>query len=342
MKKYFIIILGLILVLTSLAHAQGVSKVGTTAGAFLGIDIGSVGTGMGSAYVSIVNDPTAMYWNSAGIAQLDAVQLSVCSSNWIADLAVNYAGIVIPFGNYGNLGFNATFLTMDEMERTTLTEPDGTGEMFDAGSYNFGISYARKLTDMFSIGFNGKYINETIYHTTAHGFALDVGALYRTRFGLNLGMNIANYGTKMKLDGRDLLTQKDIDETTDGNNDRINARLETDSYDLPLTFRFGLSMDLLKNVDNNRFIIAVDALHPSDDVEYINMGGEYTFITSFSEFSLRAGMKEQFAKDSDQGLTLGFGVKMNVMDSKSIHFNYSFVDFDILQPVHWSSLSLGI
>ena len=81
---------------------------------------------------------------------------------------------------------------------------------------------------------------------------------------------------------------------------------------------------------------------PSDDVEYINMGGEYTFITSFSEFSLRAGMKEQFAKDSDQGLTLGFGVKMNVMDSKSIHFNYSFVDFDILQPVHWYSLSLGI
>ena len=68
MKKYFIIILGLTLVLTSLAQAQSVTKVGTTAGAFLGIDIGSVGTGMGSAYVSVVNDATAMYWNPAGIA----------------------------------------------------------------------------------------------------------------------------------------------------------------------------------------------------------------------------------------------------------------------------------
>ncbi len=52
-------------------------------------------------------------------------------------------------------------------------------------------------------------------------------------------------------------------------------------------------------------------------------------------------MKEQFAEDSDQGLTLGFGVRFNVAN-KDISFNYSFVDFDILEPVHWYSISLGI
>ena len=82
-------------------------------------------------------------------------------------------------------------------------------------------------------------------------------------------------------------------------------------------------------------------MHPSDDVEFENVGGEYTFITSFSEFSLRAGMKEQFVEDSDQGLTLGFGVLFNVTN-KNISFIYSFVDFDILEPVHWYSISLGI
>ena len=68
MKKYNLFIAGLLLMVYTQAHA--VTKVGTTAASFLAIDVGPRGTGMGSAYVSLAKDATAMYWNSADYGPL--------------------------------------------------------------------------------------------------------------------------------------------------------------------------------------------------------------------------------------------------------------------------------
>ena len=74
------------------------------------------------------------------------------------------------------------------MERTTIIQPEGTGDFFDAASYAFGLSYARNFTDQFAIGMNAKYINERYYHSNASGFAVDVGVLFDTRlYGVNAG-----------------------------------------------------------------------------------------------------------------------------------------------------------
>ncbi|GAF75594.1 unnamed protein product, partial [marine sediment metagenome] len=45
------------------------------------IMIGSRGYGMGGAYVAIANDPSAAYWNPAGLSQVD--EISIMESNWI-------------------------------------------------------------------------------------------------------------------------------------------------------------------------------------------------------------------------------------------------------------------
>jgi len=338
MRKYILLIAGLLLVFNTQAHTQGVIKSGTTAAGFLAIDVGPRGTGMGGAYVSVADDATAMYWNPAGIARLNNFQATFCNTKWIADLSFHYAGAVLALGNFGNIGINTTFLTMDQIERTTIFQPDGTGEFFDAGSYAIGLSYARYLTTQFSIGFNVKYINERVYHSNAYGFAFDVGALFDTNFhGLTLGMSISNYGTKMQLDGRDLQVQHDIAPRTYGNNPNINARLLADYFDLPLMFRVGVSMDVLKGLSNSNLILSMDALHPSDDVEYINIGGEYVF---YNIFSLRAGYKELFAKDSEQGLSFGGGIHYKIMGTTTFYFDYSYMDFGVFNPVHLYSVSL--
>jgi len=341
MRKYIPLILGLLMGFHAQAHAQGVTKTGTTAASFLLIDVGPRGTGMGSAYVSVANDATAMYWNPAGIARLDNFQATFSNTKWIADLSFNYAGAVLALGEFGNLGVNATFLTMDQIERTTISSPDGTGEFFDAGSYAVGLSYARNLTDRFSIGFNAKFINERLYHSNAHGFALDVGALFHTQFnGLTLGMSISNYGTKMRLDGRDLQVQHDVNRGVSGNNPNINARLQTDDFDLPLTFRVGVSMDVLNGVYDSNLLLSVDALHPSDDLEFINIGGEYVF---HDLFSLRAGYKELFAKDSEQGLSFGGGVRYNVLGgATTFNFDYSYIDLGLFDAIHMFSVGLSL
>ena len=340
MRKYIQLIFGLLLVFSVQHYAQGVTKVGTTAASFLVIDVGPRATGMGSAFVSMADDASAMYWNPAGIAKVNGFEATFSNSKWIADLSFNYAGVVLALGNFGNLGFNATFLTMDQIERTTIFSPDGTGEMFDAGSYAIGVSYARHLTEQFAIGFNAKFINERLYHSNANGFAIDVGAIFNTSFeGLNIGMSISNYGTKMSLDGRDMLVQHDIDPRVNGNNGNINAYLQTDEFDLPLMFRVGVSMDVLKGLANSNFIISADALHPSDDAESVNVGGEYVFNNMFS---LRVGYKGLFAKDSEQGLNFGGGIKYNVMGSTTFHFDYSYIDFGVFDAVHMFSVSLGL
>jgi hypothetical protein len=339
MRTLLFVILGMLLIVQVSVQAQGVTKTGTTAAGFLGIDMGPRGTAMGSAYVSVANDVSAMYWNPAGIARIDGFEASFTNTKWIADLSLNYAGAVMPLGDVGNIGINATFLTMDQIERTTISQPDGTGEFFDAGSYAFGLSYARNLTNQFSIGINAKYINERLYHSSATGFALDVGTLFDTKFyGLMLGMSISNYGTKMQLDGQDFRVQHDIDVSNSGNNPNINANLSTDPYDLPLLFRVGVSMDVLKGTANSNLIISVDALHPSDDVESVNVGGEYVFNNLLS---LRAGYKGLFAKDSEQGFNVGGGVQYTI-GTTTIYFDYAYINFGVLNAVHMFCLALGL
>ena len=340
MRKYIILTIVLLTVCYSTFYADGgITKVGTTAAKFLSIDVGPEATAMGSAYVSIANDVTAMYWNPAGIAKIDNFEASFTNTNWIADLSFNYAGAAIQLGSFGTLGINATFLTMDQIERTTVESPDGTGEFVDAGSYAFGVTYARNLTDQFSIGFNAKYIDERLYHSYADGFALDVGVLFDTHLsGLKLGMSISNYGTKMKLEGQDFQVEHDPYPSVAGNNGSINATLSTDPYDLPLLFRIGASMDVLKGWSNSNLILSVDALHPSDDVESLNIGGEYVFNNLIA---VRIGYKGLFSKDSEQGFNYGVGIQYEISNI-NLKIDYSYITFGLLNNVNMFSVGLGL
>lgn len=336
MKK--LILVGLALLVSFPAWGREVTKAGTTSAAFLNIDQGARGVGMGSAFVSVVDDISATYWNPAGIARMKGGQASFSNTQWIADIAYNHAAVAVPVGGVGTLGVSAQFLTMGDMERTTTMEPEGTGETFSAGSYAFVLSYGRNLTDRFSIGFNAKYVQEKIFHMNARGVAFDVGTLFDTQLeGLRLGMSISNYGTKMQMSGQDVLVQKDIDATVSGNNPNINANLQTDKWDMPLLFRVGMSVDVLKGLYDSNLTLAVDALHPNDDVESVNVGAEYVF---HDMVALRAGYKSLFAKDSEEGLTFGGGVNYRMFGASSLVLDYAWGDFGVLKEIQKFSIGL--
>jgi long-subunit fatty acid transport protein len=337
MKKLMMILCG-VLLLNSHIVAKEVTKVGTTALGFLNIDVGARAVAMGGAYVAVAQNASTIYWNPSGIARINQFQAVFNYTRWIADINFNYMAVVTPVSDIGTVGINATFLSMDDMERTTISNPEGTGETFSAGNYAIGLSFARNLTDRFSVGFNLKYVNEKIRYTSAGGFAFDIGTLFTTQFnGLIIGMSISNYGSKVKMSGKDLLTQIDIDEQITGNNENINANLKADEFNLPLIFRVGVSMDLLKGLGNSNLILAVDALHPNDDVESLNVGGEYVFNKMFS---LRAGYTSLFAKDTEGGLTFGGGLQYQMKNS-ILMLDYAYRDFGMLNAVHMFCLGLG-
>ena len=337
MKNAAIIII-LVLLLVYPLFGQKVTKSGTTAASFLTIDAGVRGSGMGSAFVSVSDDIGSMYWNPAGIARLQMKQAAFTNIHWIADILFNYAAIAVPVGPVGTMGINASFLTTDDMMVTTVQDPEGTGETFHVGSYAFGLNYAKTLTDRFSIGFNVKFIQERIYHSSAQGVAFDIGTLFDTQFqGLRIGMSISNYGTKMQMSGRDMIIQTDIDPLKHGNNENINANLRADAYDLPLLFRVGVSIDVLKGLYSSHLILSVDALHPNDNLESVNMGAEYLFNNMAA---LRCGYKSLFKPDSEEGLCFGGGLNLKVLAQTTLHIDYAWGDFGILNDVQKFSIGL--
>ena len=318
--------------------AQNVTKVGTTAAPFLNVGIGARAIGMGGAFVSRADDASALFWNPAGAALIQGSEAIFNHSEWIADINFDFAGLVISLGNVGNVGLFANFMTMGEMERTTELYPDGTGQKFSAGSYALGLSYARSLTDRFSIGFNFKYVNEHILNSSASGMAIDIGTVFITQFrGLRIGAAITNFGTKMRMTGRDVLVQYDIDPLREGSADRVNAHLDTDAFDMPLNLRVGLSYDILQDVANNELWVSVDALHPSDNVEMVNAGVEYM---TMDMFALRAGYASLFSKDSEQGLTLGAGLRYSFTDALSLKLDYAYESFGRLDNIQKFTLGL--
>ncbi len=144
--------------------AQEVSKTGTTAAKFLSIGIGARANAMGGAFTAVANDASAMYWNPAGIAPLQKYEALFTYTKLFADINLNYFGAVIPVGELGVIGFNVTAVNIGEMDVTTEYYPDGTGETFNAGSYAFGLSIAKLITEDFSVGITAKYVREDIYN----------------------------------------------------------------------------------------------------------------------------------------------------------------------------------
>lgn len=318
-------------------YVTNVSKVGTTAAPFLEIGVGSRAIGMGSAFSAVADDATAIYWNPAGLSRLPAGEAILIHTQWIADISFDFAALVIPIGASSAIGGSITSLTMGEMEVTTIADPDGTGEKFAAGDLAMTLSYAINLTDRFSIGFNGRYIYQHIWHETASGFALDVGTLFRTQFNdMKIGMVISNFGTKMRMEGKDTQVYHDISPTEYGNNDQILANLTTDKFSLPLTFRAGVSMDVLKG-ENNRLTLSLDAVHPNDNYEYINVGTEYHLL---GFISLRFGYNTALLHHSEMGISAGAGTEFRLTGATRLKVDYAYSDFGRLRNAQ--QFSLGI
>jgi len=327
----------LIVFLLSIACVFSQSKVGSTAAPFLNIGIGPRAISMGGAFIATASDVSSLYWNPAGASRSNINEAMFSHSSWFADINYNWAGAMLKLGDAGTVGLNLTYLDYGDMEITTLAEQDGTGQLFSAHDMSIGLTYAYNLTDRFSLGGTVKYIQQKIWNTSASAFAMDLGVLFHSDiYGLRIGATITNFGTPMKMDGKDLLVQHDIDPNNYGNNDQILATLQTGEFPLPLTFRIGLAMDVL-NSEEHRVTFAADALHPNDNDESLNVGAEYMFNNLIA---FRVGYKSLLLTNSEEGLTAGVGLNYNFTSDFGVRVDYAYQDFGVLD--YTQHFSIGI
>lgn len=317
----------LVLGLANSSVAQ--SRVGTTAGAFLGVPAGARYVATGEAAVATADDSGALFWNPAGIVNVPSGEVSFQHTEWVAGTRLDYAAGAIRMGTAGTVGVHVYLFDSGEMDVTTIEFEDGTGETFAVQDVAAGLSYARRLTDAFDIGATVKYVGTQVYRSTAAAVAADIGVQYRTPFrNATLGFGIFNFGSEMRLGGDNTAIRTDLDPTTAGDNDGILANLATQSWDLPLLFRIGVAYEAFES-ETVDVRIATDAFFPNDNNQYINAGIEATLLDLVH---LRGGVSNLFLDDTfGQGmLRLGAGVEL----AKTVRADYAIADRGDLGMIH--------
>ncbi len=342
------------ILLNVFVEAQTINRYGTTAANFLEIGVGSRATAMGDAYVAVANDVSSIYWNPAGLSHVSNTSGLFMIQPWLVDIDMLFAGGAFVVPNIGVLGLGITHVDYGEMDVTNLEYQDGTGERFGASDMAATLTFSRKIVSWFSFGTSMKYISSNIWHSSANAFAVDLGVLVNTNFfsftgldkdGMNIGMSISNYGTRMKYDGIDSYQPIDISEYEEGNYGDVAGQFRTSEWELPLIFRIGIA---LRPIANNimDLTVSADALHPNNNAESLNLGAILNNkIPGFGEVSLAMGAKSGMSgitKDnSDIGFTVGVGAKLFYLGNKSLSIDYTYKTMGILGNVQMYTVGLS-
>ena len=348
MKKYTFTVL----VLFTSLYSQ--YRYGTTAANFLEIGTSSRAVSMGEAYVSLADNVNSAYWNPAGLAYVKGLEFGVSNQDWVVGITHSTFAAAIDMGSYGTISTWFTDFDYGSTEVTNILNQNGTGEYFNANELSAALSYGRNLVDWFSFGASIKMISSNIWHSAARATVLDLGVIVKTNFfsitndrenGMNIGMSISNYGSKMRYDGIDLINPIDILENENGNYENVIGQYRTQSWELPLIFRLGTSLKPVKN-ENQQLLLSFDVLHPNNNSESLNLGGEYEhkFIGGHI-VCLRAGIKGVGIKQANESelfegldipfstLTFGLGYEKSLPGNKSIAIDYSYQSIGLLGDV---------
>lgn len=314
------------------------SKTGTTIAQFLKIEPSSRVVGLGNAGVSLSGEISNIFYNPASLGRLQGTDIQFTFNKWLADITYNYMAAGINIEGLGTFALVGTLLNSGEMDVRTVENPLGTGERFTVNNLALGLGYGLMLTDRVSVGLQLNYINESIWHSSLSTFGLNFGVQYQVvEGGLTLGASVSNFGTRSAYDGRDLYLNYDFDPDKYGDNDKLPAELRTDYFNLPTLFRAGVSY-WLDFGEDYKLLIAADAVHPNDNDQYVNIGGEFNILNIVS---IRAGYRNLFMPDAEGGLVLGGGVQTNLNQSNNIRFDYAYADYGRLAETHRVTLSIG-
>ena len=325
MKKVLPILI--ILICASRINAQlfptlGGQRAGIATAQFLKIGVGARASAMGEAFTAVANDASALYWNPAGLAQLEKNQIIFSHNEWLVDIKHEFAGAVYHISDNDVIGIAFTSLHMDDMPVTTEVMPFGTGEYFSFGDLAIAVTFSRKMTKQFSFGGTIRYIEETLAKLKMRGVMIDLGTFYWTGLGTTrFAVAISNFGNELAPDGEVVLF---------GN--RKNSGWQ--SFSPPTIFRIGFAFEPYQD-DIHKITTAVQLNHPNDNSENVVAGVEYSWKNIFY---LRGGYK--FNVD-EQNYSFGAGVFAPV-GIADVMFDYAFSNFERLGSAHRFSLLLSL
>ncbi|MBD3370752.1 PorV/PorQ family protein [Candidatus Fermentibacteria bacterium] len=167
-----------------------------TAGfAFLQIPVGARSAAMGGAFIAVTEDPFSLYWNPSNLVSVPDGRVVTAYTGYLMDMQAGFIGWANP-GENEAMGLSANYFYGGSFERTTMSDPMGTGEEFSSNSIALAGSYARRFGQNLSAGITGKFVYSSIDTYSGNAFLVDLGATYRPPGigGLTTALVVRNAG----------------------------------------------------------------------------------------------------------------------------------------------------
>ncbi len=339
--KYFLVgVVIILLVISAQDTFAGDRKLGSSAASELLIPMGARSIGMGGANIANVSRTEAIYWNPAGLANMDGAEGSFTYMTYFADMNVSYATLGYNIEDLGAVGLSIQSLDIGGIDVTTIDNPEGTGEVLKPDYITINATFAKRLTDHILFGVNTKLISEKIGNMSGSAVAWDFGLQYRSDLNIDFGVTFKNIGSSMQFNGTGIEFDTAIPYASPNATTR-KTKADIASNELPTSLNMGLAYRYNINEQNNLNVTTMYASNSFNIDQFIG-GMEY----SFEEFVfLRVGYEaplhpedsEYESSDYQYGLTLGAGINLDV-GGNILNLNYAYRDMELFDGNNYFTL----
>ncbi|MEK7396980.1 MAG: PorV/PorQ family protein [Candidatus Poribacteria bacterium] len=301
----FMIAVFMVFVIACAGFAEIPDKIGTEDAAFLKIEPATRPVAMGGAFAGLANDVNAIFWNPAGLTQVEKKELTTMYNRWLANIRYASAAYAQNVGKGAAVGVSVQGLWTEYEKRTGDTEePESTTSVY---SYAAGLSGSYALVpNALSLGGTVKFLNQDFDGDSSNGVCADIGGLVHVA-GLRVGISAQNLKLQM-----------------------------SNETNLPTGMRIGGSYQLDKDS-----VVAVEySKYGSADPSY-HLGIEKWFK---GIIALRLGYNISSGDNPRKGLSAGIGLRAygtKPLDNMDFQLDYAYVpapDWGSLGDTHRISM----
>jgi|WetSurMetagenome_2_1015567.scaffolds.fasta_scaffold88783_2 hypothetical protein len=337
-KRIINVLLGLVIGFN--VYAQNNQKLAQTSFQFLSVVTDARGAAMADALTSLEAGSSSLFFNPAGMARMEnSIDISVSNAQWIADIQhLTFSLAVNPYhGNYGVLGISFRYVDYGDFIGT-ITRKDLEKGYLETGIFSphamaIGLGYAKKLTDMFSVGgqihwasqdlgasvIPNTYASKPVYDSAGTTILYYADSAVTTSNKLN--PLVFDFGTQFRTGFKSLVFGMSV------RNFSGETKYAFENFQLPLVFTLGISMDLLDVMGKGEFdqslYMSIDASHYRDHPEQMKIGLEYQVVKMFTA---RCG----YASNADDRSGWSFGVGFSKF---GFAFDYAYTPFGVFDKV---------